>query len=97
MKKVSILTSLVLSIFIGGCSLTQPTTPTNDTQKKLEKNRDYLATVSRKNELHIVDSTTNKVLKTCKLQGDYMSGGMMISPDGTKAYVLQDTWGAIYG
>ena len=98
MKKVSILTSLVLSIFIGGCSLTQPTSPTSDNQNlKLEKDRDYLATVSRKNELHIVDSTINKVFKTCKLQGDYMSGGMMISPDGTKAYVLQDTWGAIYG
>ena len=98
MKKISILTSLVIGIFIGGCSLTQPTSPTSDNQNlKLEKDRDYLATVSRKNELHIVDSTTNKVFKTCKLQGDYMSGGMVISPDGNKAYILQDNWGAVYG
>lgn len=98
MKRVSILSSFVLGMFISGCSLTQPTTPTSDTQNlKLEKNRDYLATVSRKNELHIVDSTTNKVYKTCKLQGDYMSGGMVISPKGDTAYVLQDNWGAVYG
>ena len=71
MKRVSILSSFVLGMFISGCSLTQPTTPTSDTQNlKLEKNRDYLATVSRKNELHIVDSTTNKLYKTCKLQGE---------------------------
>ena len=56
-----------------------------------------IATVSRKNELHIVDSTTNKLYKTCKLQGDYMSGGMVISPKGDTAYVLQDNWGAVYG
>ena len=38
MKKVSLLGSFVLGMFISGCSLTQPTTPTSDTQNlKLEK------------------------------------------------------------
>lgn len=98
MKKVSIFTSLVLSIFISGCSFVEPNIPINDNENlKLEKNRDYLATVSRKNELHIVDTTTNKLYKTCKLQGSYMSGGMIISPKGDTAYILQDNWGAVYG
>lgn len=98
MKRISILTTIALSIFISGCSLSQPTTPISDSKNlKLEKNKDYLATVSRKNELHIIDSMTNKVFKTCKLQGDYMSGGIVLSPDGDKAYILQDNWGAVYG
>lgn len=98
MKKVSVLTTLILSIFITGCSFKQPTSSTLVKENlELKKDRDYLATVSRTNELHIIDGKTDKLYKTCKLQGNYMSGGMIISPDGTKAYVLQDNWGAIYG
>lgn len=98
MKKVSILSTLILSIFITGCSITQPTPISLDKKDlELKKDRDYLATVSRTNELHIIDGKTDKLYKTCKLKGNYMSGGLMVSPEGTKAYVLQDNWGAIYG
>lgn len=98
MKKISILSTLILGILISGCSVTQPSTPISDNQNlKLKNDRDYLATVSRKNELHIIDGKTNELYKTCKLQGSYMSGGLVISPDGNKAYVLQDNWGAVYG
>ena len=98
MKKNLILSTLILSIFISGCSFSQPSTSSLKEQNlELKKDRDYLATISRKNVLHIIDGKTDKLYKTCKLQGDYMSGGIIISPEGTKAYVLQDNWGAVYG
>jgi quinohemoprotein amine dehydrogenase beta subunit len=98
MKKISILSTLILGIFISGCSLTQPTTPTNSKENlKLKTDRDYLATVSKTNDLHIIDGKTEELYKSCKLKGSYISGGLIISPDGNTAFVLQNNWGAIYG
>jgi len=97
MKKISILATIILSIFISGCSFTQPQNITSKESLELKKDRDYLATVGRTNDLYIVDGKTDELYKSCKLKGSYKSGGLVISPDGNKAYVLQDNWQAIYG
>ncbi|MDC7250785.1 MAG: quinohemoprotein amine dehydrogenase subunit beta [Sphaerochaetaceae bacterium] len=98
MKKISIWSSLLVIIFMTGCSFNQATPSQISTNNiKLKKDRDYLATVSRANQLHIVDGKEDKLLKTCNLKGTIGSGGLIISPDGTKAYVLQDNWQVIYG
>lgn len=97
MKKKLILAVAMLSIVISGCSMNQPNLSTNDKNLKLKNDRDYLAVVSKKNELHIVDSKTQKLYKTCKLAGEYSTAGLIMSPDGNTAYVLQDAWGAVYG
>lgn len=98
MKKISILTTAILALLVSGCSMNQVDIAKNEIKElKLKKDRDYLATVSRTNELQIVDGKTDKIYKSCKLKGDYKSGGLIISPDGTKAYVLQNNWQAVYG
>jgi len=99
MKNKLISASILLSIMISGCSTNTPMP--NDTKEManltLKKDRDYLAVVSKKNELHIVDSKTEKLYKTCNLEGEYSTGGLVLSPDGNIMYVLQDGWGAVYG
>lgn len=97
MKKFSILTTALLSLFISGCSLTQPQTGMIGKSLELKKDRDYIASIGRTNELYILDGKTDELYKSCKLKGAYMSGALVISPDGSKAYVLQDNWQAIYG
>ena len=68
MKKDLILSTLILSIFITGCSFSQPSTSSLDKNLELKKDRDYLATISRTNELHIIDGKTDTLYKTCKLK-----------------------------
>lgn len=96
MKKISILTMAILALFISGCSLTQTKIAKIENNLELKKDRDYLATVGRANQLHIIDGKTEELYKSCDLKGSYMSGGLQISPDGNLAYILQDNWQAIY-
>lgn len=98
MKKNMIFSLLFITIFITGCSFNQPSiSSSNNDIKKLKKNNEYAAIVSRNNELTIVDTKTDSIYKTCKLKGQYGSGAMVISPDGDKAYILQNKFQSIYG
>lgn len=98
MNKKLILGLTLLSIVISGCYTNKPMPNTKNIEELTLKNdRDYIAVVSKKNELHIVDSKTEKLYKTCKLAGEYSTAGLIVSPDGNTAYVLQDGWGAVYG
>ena len=98
MNKILILAITLFGILFSGCSTNQPMPNTKKMEDlSLKKDRDYLAVVSKKNELHIVDSKTQKLYKTCKLAGHYSTAGLIMSPDGNIAYVLQNAWGAVYG
>lgn len=98
MQKINIVLILVLSLFLTACSVKQPTKTTAIEHKfDFKKDRDYLAISSRNNVLYIIDSKQDKVVHSCKLKGSYGPGALVISPDGTKAYTLQDKMQAIYG
>ncbi|WP_044418163.1 quinohemoprotein amine dehydrogenase subunit beta [Halarcobacter anaerophilus] len=98
MKSFSILSAILLSVFVAGCSYNNGATPDKTAKQiNLKKDRDYLATVSRSHQLHIIDGKENRLVKSCNLKGTIGSGGLVISSDGTKAYVLQDNWQAVYG
>lgn len=62
-----------------------------------KKDRDYLAIISRTQHLHVIDAKLRQVVKSCKLEGTYGPGGLTITEDGKKAYILQDRWQALYG
>jgi quinohemoprotein amine dehydrogenase beta subunit len=98
MKLFNILTITVISFLIVGCSITnQASISENSSDFNYDENRDYLSIVSRTQKLYIMDAKDKKVVKSCNLEGTYGAGAMIMSEDGTKAYVLQDRNQAIYG
>ncbi|WP_321312389.1 quinohemoprotein amine dehydrogenase subunit beta [Halarcobacter sp.] len=98
MKKIYLITTVLLGLLVSGCSINEPNIADNKVNnKQLKKDRDYIVSISKKNELHIVDGKTEKLYKTCKLKGTFSTAAMVVSPDGTKVYALQDAWQAIYG
>lgn len=98
MKTLNILIVMVVSLFIAGCSTNkQPMKDMKQTKFQLKTDRDYIAIASRANDIHIIDSKERKVVNTCKIKDQYGPGGLIMSPDGTKAYLLQNNMQAIYG
>lgn len=58
---------------------------------------EYILTVTRPNQLHIVDTETNQLVRTCDVPGVFGNGGIAMSPDGRIAYVMTNKWEDIYG
>jgi len=58
---------------------------------------EYLLTVSRPNQLHIIDTRTNKIARSCDLPKHATPGLMALSPDNTIAYVLVNGWEDVLG
>lgn len=96
MKIYTIIKScLILSLFTGCAVLNQPQI---DSKKfKLEKNKDYLVQFARNNKLYVVDAKKREIVNTCNMPGNANPGALVVSDDGRKAYVLQDSFQAIYG
>ncbi len=98
MKRKSILSTIFLGFVLSACSFnTNPSPKTDNTAFTLKKNIDYLAIASRKQQLHIVEAKTRKIVQTCNLVDEYGPGALVISEDGKKAYLLQNNMQAIYG
>lgn len=57
----------------------------------------YLLTVTRPGNLQVIDMSTNKVARTCRIPGNFGSGSMALSPDGKVAYVLSNGMSDVYG
>ncbi|WP_136679597.1 quinohemoprotein amine dehydrogenase subunit beta [Neptunomonas sp. XY-337] len=49
---------------------------------------EYVLTVTRPNQLHIIDTETKDVVRSCDVPGTFGSGSIASSPDGRIAYVL---------
>lgn len=96
MKKINlfVFTFAFLALFTCKSSLEASTTTKGFEYKK---DRDYLAIISRTQHLHVIDAKMRQIVKSCKLEGSYGPGGLVITEDGTKAFVLQDRWQAVYG
>lgn len=58
---------------------------------------EYLLTVTRPGQLHVMDMTSHAILRSCDIPGKFGSGAMTVSPDGRVAYVLSNMWEDVYG
>ncbi|WP_299177327.1 quinohemoprotein amine dehydrogenase subunit beta [uncultured Neptuniibacter sp.] len=58
---------------------------------------EYMLTVTRPNQLHVIDTKTDKVLRSCDVPGIFGNGGIATSPDGKIAYVMTNKWEDVYG
>ncbi|EAR59989.1 quinohemoprotein amine dehydrogenase subunit beta [Neptuniibacter caesariensis] len=58
---------------------------------------EYLLTVTRPNQLHVIDTKTDKLLRSCDVPGTFGNGGVAPSPDGKIAYVMTNKWEDVVG
>jgi quinohemoprotein amine dehydrogenase beta subunit len=58
---------------------------------------EYLLTVTRPNQLQVIDTETNRISRSCEIPGYFGSGSIATSPNGRIAYVLSNKWEDIYG
>jgi quinohemoprotein amine dehydrogenase beta subunit len=63
----------------------------------LQSGHEYLAVTNYPNNLSIIDAASDTVYKTCTLPDAYGPGTVQISPDKTRAYVLNNHYGDLYG
>lgn len=57
----------------------------------------YLLTVTRPGQLHVIDMKSNKILRSCDIPGKFGSGSIAPAPDGRTAFVLSNMWEDVYG
>jgi quinohemoprotein amine dehydrogenase beta subunit len=58
---------------------------------------DFMAVANRPNQVHLVDLTERKVVRSCELPGRYGNGTLQMAADGRTAYVLSNQFENIYG
>lgn len=58
---------------------------------------EYLLTVTRPNQLQVIDTETNSISRSCDIPGYFGAGSIALSPNGRIAYVLSNKWEDIYG
>ncbi|MDO4683138.1 MAG: quinohemoprotein amine dehydrogenase subunit beta [Lautropia sp.] len=63
----------------------------------LKPGREYLAVANYPNQLQIIDAVSDVLYKTCPLPDDFGPALLQISPDRTKAYILNNHYQDIYG
>lgn len=59
--------------------------------------KDYLVTMSKPNNLYLIDAETKQITKECKLEGTMNPGIFVMSPDNKIAYILSGYWENVYG
>lgn len=58
---------------------------------------DLMVVMNRPNNLHVIDLSQRRVLRTCELPGDFGPGTVAVAPDGNTAYALTNRFENIYG
>lgn len=82
------------------CALPVAATAAPDTvapDTALQPGREYLAVTNYPNQLQIIDAVSDTLYKTCQLPDDFGPGLVQISPDGARAYILNNHYQDIYG
>lgn len=59
--------------------------------------REYLVTMARPNQLHVIDPEAREIVRSCDVEGDFGSGTLQLSPDERIAYVLHNRWEDVVG
>ncbi|MCO4759555.1 MAG: quinohemoprotein amine dehydrogenase subunit beta, partial [Oceanospirillaceae bacterium] len=97
-KQAAIVTAIGASVLLTGCNNANTVAEAPATINGMKAGgHEYILTVTRPNELHIVDTETNKLIRTCDVPGVFGNGGIAMSPDGRIAYVMTNMWEDVYG
>ena len=85
-KKITmnIIALVAMSVAFSGCA----TKTITDKAPKAESGQDYLVTVTRPNNLVLVDLKTNQVINQCKMDESFSPGGVILAPDYKTAYII---------
>ncbi len=81
------------SALLAGCSTVSPSTTATTAATTPHE---YLLTVTRPNDLHVIDMETNKVVRSCDIPGSF-GGQIALSPDNRIAYILSNGMENVYG
>ncbi|WP_137885688.1 quinohemoprotein amine dehydrogenase subunit beta [Pseudomonas sp. 2FE] len=68
-----------------------------ETGPALQSGHEYMVVGNYPNNLHLVDTQTDKLYKTCSLPDAFGPGTAQIAPDHKTAYILNNHYGDIYG
>jgi quinohemoprotein amine dehydrogenase beta subunit len=68
-----------------------------DTGPALQSGHEYMVVGNYPNNLHVIDTQTDKVYKTCSMPDAFGPGTVQIAPDNKTAYTLNNHYGDIYG
>lgn len=71
--------------------------PLLTTDAGADEPREYLVTMARPNQLHVIDPEAREVVRTCDVAGAFGSGTLQLSPDERTAYVLHNRWEDVVG
>ncbi|WP_370277941.1 quinohemoprotein amine dehydrogenase subunit beta [Pontibacterium sp.] len=98
-KRAALASTIGAAALLVGCGTTNTVTEQASTTINGMKagGHEYILTVTRPNQLHIVDTETNQLVRTCDVPGIFGNGGIAMSPDGRIAYVMTNKWEDIYG
>ena len=69
----------------------------NAANVKLKSNHDYLVTVTRPNNIALVDLETNKMINECKIDEAFSPGAIVLSPNNKVAFILGEYGGQVAG
>lgn len=60
--------------------------------------REYLVTMTKPNQLHLIDPEARKIVRSCDVGGDVFGPGtIQLSPDNRIAYVVHNRWEEVVG
>ncbi|WP_020393930.1 quinohemoprotein amine dehydrogenase subunit beta [Thiolinea disciformis] len=59
--------------------------------------KDFIVTMSKPNNLYLIDADTKAIVKECKLEGIMNPGILVMSPDNKIVYILSGYWENVYG
>ena len=98
MRHMTLATLMGGSALLAGCAANQPQDASSDIINGMKAGgHEYMLTVTRPNHLHVIDTETDQVIRTCDVPGTFGNGGIATSPDGRIAYVMTNKWEDVYG
>lgn len=86
-------------ILMAGAVMAMLATPAvaDNAGRALQSGQEYMVVTNYPNNLHVVDIATDQVYKSCGLPDQFGPGTPIISPDGSRAYVLSNRYSTVYG
>ncbi|OMH29055.1 quinohemoprotein amine dehydrogenase subunit beta [Motiliproteus sp. MSK22-1] len=92
--------ALAISVLASGCSSTQhhadASGSVSGTESAKGESHEYLLTVTRPNNLHVIDMESHHITRSCDIPGSF-GGQISLSPDNRTAYILSNGMENVYG
>ncbi|MBF7053816.1 quinohemoprotein amine dehydrogenase subunit beta [Halomonas sp. KAO] len=99
MKSSLLLSSLATigGLMLAGIGASAAADTTSSKDPAARDYREYLLTVTRPNQLQVIDMASNSLLRSCDIPGPFGSGIMVPATDGKTAYVITNIWEDVVG